>query len=476
MLQRHQAPRGRAGLLEASPSRASGPSPNSRIFKGTGFQSLHLLSQRTFPIALHQKNLEEIRPHQMPGVGHSGARGQQGPVCTPTRPRLWARLPVWASDNQGCPVGVALVLQEAKSHCDCPAEASWAGGSQQARNLTGTRMEGSERSPEACLESRGGQTCLPSEHTGERGLGGQSLVPGRAPSLYHLGGQRDFCPKSPGPAPNPLWFSPGSGLGAHNVGQQAVPVPLSDLQTDGHVLMASLPSPCVTCATHPAHSGGTEDLSMEKAPGPQHGAVRHSLPEALCAGPGLALSCTAEVTVSTGRLVCSGPNNPGAHVRGTPSSLYMGTGNCAQGKMLFSSASSPHTSHHHVIARGVCINLKSQKQSERDLVGNRGDRGIAQATLCPTPAMKQVMPCPHLRCGQGLGLTYRQVQDVRAGQVGRLLLHQLKHRQGTSEQRQLSKDTAVRRSPPGAQPSTPTREHHHKRGKMLTSKQRQPPC
>lgn len=34
------------------------PSPNCRILKGTRFQSLHLLSQRIFPVALRQKHLE----------------------------------------------------------------------------------------------------------------------------------------------------------------------------------------------------------------------------------------------------------------------------------------------------------------------------------------------------------------------------------------------------------------------------------
>lgn len=37
------------------------PSPNCRILKGTRFQSLHLLSQRIFPVALRQKNLEGTR-------------------------------------------------------------------------------------------------------------------------------------------------------------------------------------------------------------------------------------------------------------------------------------------------------------------------------------------------------------------------------------------------------------------------------
>lgn len=55
-------PHPEAGLSsEGAPAGPVGLSPNCRIFKGTRFQSLHLLSQRIFPVAPHQKNLEGTR-------------------------------------------------------------------------------------------------------------------------------------------------------------------------------------------------------------------------------------------------------------------------------------------------------------------------------------------------------------------------------------------------------------------------------
>ena len=43
------------------PWRASETVPTCRSLRGTGSQSLHLLSQRIFPVAPHQKNLEKTR-------------------------------------------------------------------------------------------------------------------------------------------------------------------------------------------------------------------------------------------------------------------------------------------------------------------------------------------------------------------------------------------------------------------------------
>lgn len=55
-------------------------SPQFRIFKGTRFQSPHLLSQRIFPVALHQKNLRT----------GSGRQGRQGGKAAVPPAQTWA--------------------------------------------------------------------------------------------------------------------------------------------------------------------------------------------------------------------------------------------------------------------------------------------------------------------------------------------------------------------------------------------------
>lgn len=75
------------------PQALTGATPDPRIFKGTEFQSLHLLSRRIFPVALHQKNLEGTG-HSSSGISsgllpcESSARGmgqtEQHLLCSPT--------------------------------------------------------------------------------------------------------------------------------------------------------------------------------------------------------------------------------------------------------------------------------------------------------------------------------------------------------------------------------------------------------
>lgn len=63
----------------------------TRIFKGTRFQSPHLLSQRIFPVVLHQKNLEEMRQNPSDTcLGYSGVGRRQAAVCAPTTPHSGA--------------------------------------------------------------------------------------------------------------------------------------------------------------------------------------------------------------------------------------------------------------------------------------------------------------------------------------------------------------------------------------------------
>lgn len=95
-MQRRQAPRGRAGLSTAPREGQGTPSPNCRVFKETRFQSLHLLNQKIFPVALRQKNLEETRRH----VIRCPAWGVRG-VCSAHHTLHLARSPSVRQEARG---------------------------------------------------------------------------------------------------------------------------------------------------------------------------------------------------------------------------------------------------------------------------------------------------------------------------------------------------------------------------------------